>query len=772
MRPACGHGAPSSSTMTSRAPLGRGAAASACAGALLGTVGALLASGSRATTSSSGSAAAGDASAARAVLVSKAGVRLGSAARHPSHHHPATSAAASPPPTFRIPAMSAPPPLPSPIPTRRPPNASGAIPSIQSDRERSSRARSSPSAWARRLRMVEAGAPVRRAISSLESPSKKRSSTVERQGSSSASTCSTRSRWASARSTTSPVPATAASRAIARSRSSRGLAERRRERSALRRTSASQALGRSIRAGALSVAATHTSCTRSRASSRSFTSARASPSSQLASASRASIRPVAGSLVMAAHEMQRAAPSSPLSGKSVQSDLDYGTATSRAFTGEGCERVMTTPRGRPGIVAALSLLLPDEPSARARRDRWLALLFALLSAVLVVRAASKEGGVLLRNQEWGARFFQRQDPYYDPVHEKREHGPYPPSFALLAVPLAGLPTPLARIAWVALQIGALLFFLRLLRRRTREHWPALTAIFALALLLVSRYLLRDTAGGGGNLLFAALALGGVDLALRGREWSGGVPFALSLVLKPNLLPLLVFLGLRRRWRAGASTLAASAVLFALPAPYYGPAAYARLSVRWAADVTSFVEIDDLHASALVPEGLPPAEDGMNQSLREAVHRVLRPPGDSGADDVHLVEVSPRAASWFARALSAALLVLVMLAAWRPGDARAEWLAALAFLPLALLCSPVTWKAHHVVLLPVFHALLCCALEPAGRARWLRWFLAGYYVVCDLLSREVVGQAARDWLQAAAVVTWGDVALVGVLFVLARGKSPP
>jgi hypothetical protein len=153
---------------------------------------------------------------------------------------------------------------------------------------------------------------------------------------------------------------------------------------------------------------------------------------------------------------------------------------------------------------------------------------------------------------------------------------------------------------------------------------------------------------------------------------------------------------------------------------------------------------------------------MNQCLREAVHRCLRPPGDSGVADVHVLEVSPRAASWIARALSLALVLIVSATARAARDRRQEWLAGLAFLPLALLCSPVTWKAHHVVLLPVFYALSCLAFEPGGRARWLRWFLSGYWFTCDLLSREVIGGPARDLLQAMSLVTWADIALLSVL----------
>src|SRR5262245_10362132 len=274
---------------------------------------------------------------------------------------------------------------------------------------------------------------------------------------------------------------------------------------------------------------------------------------------------------------------------------------------------------------ALSFLFPDEASARTRRDRWLATLFVLFAVALVVRGAVREGGVLLRNQAWGTRFLEREDPYWDAAHAEREHGPYPPSFAYVTVPLAVLPSSVARTGWVVLQVGVLVFLLRLARRRTETHWPALAAhvpvIHALTLLLVSRYLLRDTGDGGGNMVYSALAIGGVDLALRGREWAGGVPLALSLVLKPNLVPLVLLLGLRGRWRAVLSSLLASVVLFCLPALYYGPHAYAHLAARWATDVVAFAELEDLHSRKLVPDGLPPAEDGTNQSLRDAVHRM-------------------------------------------------------------------------------------------------------------------------------------------------------
>ena len=174
----------------------------------------------------------------------------------------------------------------------------------------------------------------------------------------------------------------------------------------------------------------------------------------------------------------------------------------------------------------------------------------------------------------------------------------------------------------------------------------------------------------------------------------------------------------------------------------------------------YAALEDLHSHALVPDGMPAAEHAMNQSLRESVHRALRPPGDSGAFDVHLVEASPRFATGVAQVLGALLLLAVGWRTWRARAPAGEWFAALSFLPLCLLLSPVTWKAHHAVLLPPvlragggrLHAL---GRGPGGWCPGL-WL---YYLVCNLASADVVGDRAADFMQAISVVAWADVALV-------------
>jgi hypothetical protein len=121
----------------------------------------------------------------------------------------------------------------------------------------------------------------------------------------------------------------------------------------------------------------------------------------------------------------------------------------------------------------MSRLFPGAEVSRRRRDALLALLFALALALLVARAARKQGGVLERNQAFGARFLAGADPYFDPALGHRLHGPYPPSLALVAAPLALLPEGVARVAWALAQVAALVRALAHDAALDAEYWPSL-----------------------------------------------------------------------------------------------------------------------------------------------------------------------------------------------------------------------------------------------------------------------------------------------------------
>jgi hypothetical protein len=207
------------------------------------------------------------------------------------------------------------------------------------------------------------------------------------------------------------------------------------------------------------------------------------------------------------------------------------------------------------------------------------------------------------------------------------------------------------------------------------------------------------------------------------------------------------------------------LLFSLPALHLGAARYAGLTTRWVGDVARFAALEDLHDVEAVPAGLPLSEGAMNQSLREAVFRLLRPSTEEHVPDTSLFVTSPTTAAWIARLCSLALLLWASVVALRVRTPRGTWLAACAFFALSLLLSPITRKAHCVALLPLFVALLAEARE---RSRWplLAGFLVVYYLVCDLANEELLGKGSKTLLQALSVVTWGNVALLAVTLLLA------
>jgi hypothetical protein len=405
-------------------------------------------------------------------------------------------------------------------------------------------------------------------------------------------------------------------------------------------------------------------------------------------------------------------------------------------------------------------LFPDDPERRRKRDRVLLVLGLVLALFLVARAARKGDSVLVRNQEWGARFVAGQDPYAAPDRGGRLHGPYPPSYALVCAPLSLVPTLLARIAWATAQVAALAALFVLVRRWLARGWPSAlphaSVLYAIGLVLAARYILRDTMGGGGNLLYATSLLWGIELALGGHVLVAAFLVALPLAAKPNLLPLVCVLGLRGRWRACAASLAALALLACLPAWWFGVAEWSHLWSRWMREVLAYASALDLSSAADVPAGFPIDDAGMNQSLRAALGRAA-----SGWAGLFGGPAPFAGAAWIARVATAVALLSAAWACARARGPRAEILGILAFLPACLLASPITWKAHHAVLVGVFALLAASAYE---RGRWGRraWFLFGYWIACGLLSGEVVGLSAKQWLQSVSIVTAFTVGLLALV----------
>ncbi|MBK8095726.1 MAG: DUF2029 domain-containing protein [Planctomycetes bacterium] len=416
--------------------------------------------------------------------------------------------------------------------------------------------------------------------------------------------------------------------------------------------------------------------------------------------------------------------------------------------------------------------------------RVLLLVWSLLAITLIARAVDRKPhrGVIVDHLEFGRRLLHGQDPYApwrsDPdAPERPLHAPYPPSFGLLTAPFAVLADVAglraARATWGLLQVAALIALFVGLRRVGLGRAPpsplAMHLLFLLALLMGSRFVLRDMHGGGGNLLNLGLCTLAFALAERGQPARGGWLLGLSLATKPTqiwLLPILLLLGHRRTvlhaLLAGAVAVVASvALLRGDLAPWW----------RWLSGSWALATQTD---AFLVPAAGFPEFEWMNQSLRCAVARwlgdvppefavrvALAPPRGLGLD--------PTLVTWCTRALALTAFGAVATVAWRArgepaGATSRTWVLAAAFV-LSVLLSPLSWKAHHVALLPTFVLLLQQGREQSSpRPAWL--LLALVLALCGI-GGELLGDGVAEVANSLYLVTACDVALLLVTVCLSR-----
>lgn len=427
-----------------------------------------------------------------------------------------------------------------------------------------------------------------------------------------------------------------------------------------------------------------------------------------------------------------------------------------------------------------------------QQRRWIwPIVWIVLAVVLVARASGRPSsrGVLLDHLEFGRRLVHGEDVYgpwrSDPDAPVRPlHAPYPPSFGLLTAPFhlvdATFGQRPARFAWALLQVASLLVGALLLRRLLRAHqrhdgdnarrWQWLwLATFVLTL----RFVLRDTHGGGGNLINVAFVLLAFDASERGRERSAGAWLAFSLVTKPTmvwLLPVFLLFG-RRRTVAWTALAGAGFVLLTMVLQRFELAPWWRwLQGSWALATQA--------DPWLVPAFEFPPFEWMNQALRFCVARWCGevPPEFAARVELGVVPglgLETSTVGWLVRIASLSLLAAVLLAAWRSrASANARlWVVGSTF-ALTLLLSPLSWKGHHVALLPL--VLLLVEHAHRTRSRPVLLLLTVWFVTCALPGGDLVGDAVDEWLNSVYVVTLGDVALLTAALVLARcsARSAP
>lgn len=244
----------------------------------------------------------------------------------------------------------------------------------------------------------------------------------------------------------------------------------------------------------------------------------------------------------------------------------------------------------------------------------------------------------------------------------------PPHFQLLIAPLAALPLETAAAVWRMLNVASLCACLWILARGSRERWGVadIGAVLAWAPMQAALSLNQVT------WILWPLLIAAWWCWRQNRWTAGAAAFGVALSLKSFLGVFLIWLALKRQWRALVVSLASAAAALGVGLLVYGRSVFrawieAVAGVEWSFAV-------------------------MNASLRGLLARTLTTDGGGVMTPVAILPqlVTPLFA------LSAAAVLLVTFIRTRDAAVDESWMPLMA---AALLASPLGWIYYIWWMLP-------------------------------------------------------------------------
>ncbi len=337
-------------------------------------------------------------------------------------------------------------------------------------------------------------------------------------------------------------------------------------------------------------------------------------------------------------------------------------------------------------------------------------------------------------------------------------------FAPLAL-LARVESRLARIVWYGMNLLALAAAIRawtaalgpLAAREIRwKRWrPEPFRPVGLALLAVLFPLQTNFEHQNMNVLLLALTGAAAWALARKHDGTAGLAIGVATALKAFPGLLLVYLMVRRRWRAGAAGAVTAGALTLLPALQYGVDGMASEIRDW------------LTISA--GGGWPVR--GNNQSLFAMLARAFGPEGTFAAGHLLAADHPRIHLVWMALGLGLVALTLLATGPWRVRDERATPAGIVAMVTLAVLLSPIAWDHYWVLMFPAF-LFLALSWEVGPWTRWAFWTAL---ILTSGFSRATVGVHGLSIARTLSVFTWSGIILLGATLLLqerlTRAPSP-
>lgn len=162
---------------------------------------------------------------------------------------------------------------------------------------------------------------------------------------------------------------------------------------------------------------------------------------------------------------------------------------------------------------------------------------------------------------------------------------YLPAFAVVMLPLAVVPAPVARACWFALSVLILVVLLRTTVSVLPERLHSRAYLIGVTFVLLAKFYAHEIELGQVNIAMAALVVLALAQIRAGRELAAGLLIAAAIVLKPYAVLLLPWLVARRRLPSVAGAAIGLVLALLLPVLVYGFDGNLHLLSEWWRTVT-------------------------------------------------------------------------------------------------------------------------------------------------------------------------------------------
>lgn len=412
--------------------------------------------------------------------------------------------------------------------------------------------------------------------------------------------------------------------------------------------------------------------------------------------------------------------------------------------------------------------------------RWVVLILLMVVGAAFVAFAvewverSAERGDVLRYLEAGEAILTDGDPYAGSGLGLTGYL-CAPFFALVMVPFALLPRVVAAALWFVFNFGSLILLFTVslyllespaeplsawLRRKLVNLRGGKLNWVLVATAAVSARLWWDNLGSGQiNVPLWAFGFLGVYLIRQGKKGTGGAVLGAAVLVKLMAAPLLLYLLVRREFRALLSVVIAAAVLTLASAAFLGWGRNAQLIRRWYQVVLRPAVAEDYYNVVERNESVPASLYAYNRLLNRG-----DPPRYLYVWR-HLRWVNAATA-----ALSASVIAFFVFKCGfikrRAGPAAADNLLLGLIVLTGVLLQPLAWLQHFVVAIFPYMAVLYYAprIEAAGTRYACYALLALSFAGHTLIAGDIWGTGTEDVFFRLKIVTFAVLLLYAAVVV--------